>query len=88
MIRGIEETRGVELKSAYNAEDLADRLGLIKEIVAFAHAGGGEIHLGGALDLNERPLPTSFGPRDSSAMVLTPGPRPPPRNLLPSHRDP
>lgn len=40
------ETRSVELKSRYDPESASDRIGLVKEIVAFANAGGGEIRLG------------------------------------------
>lgn len=40
------ETSAVEFKERYDAESLADRLHLVKEIVAMANAAGGEIHVG------------------------------------------
>ncbi|HXZ83309.1 MAG TPA: ATP-binding protein [Acidimicrobiales bacterium] len=40
------ETRTVELKSRYDPESPADRLDLVKEVVALANSGGGEIRLG------------------------------------------
>ncbi|MGP8163434.1 MAG: helix-turn-helix domain-containing protein [Acidimicrobiales bacterium] len=40
------ETRTVELMSRYDQGSAADRLGLVKEVVALANSGGGEIRLG------------------------------------------
>lgn len=40
------ETSAVEFKEQYDPDSLADRLHLVKEIVAMSNATGGEIHLG------------------------------------------